>query len=72
MIIRKKPDISHIRVFGSKAYSLVPKQKRKKWDDKAEEGVLVGYDGNTKGYRILDPNTNRVWISRLVRIIESL
>lgn len=22
------------------------------------------------GYRILDPNTNRVWISRSVRIIE--
>lgn len=65
------PDISHIRIFGSKAYSLVPKQKRRKWDDKAEEGVLVGYDGNTKGYRILNPNTDRVWISRSVRIIEN-
>lgn len=66
----EKPNISHIRVFGSKVYSLIPKQKRRKWDDKAEEGVLVGYDGNTKGYRILDPNTNRIWISRSVRIIE--
>jgi len=66
----EKPDINHIRVFGSKVYSLVPKQRRRKWDDKAEEDVLVGYDENTKGYRILDPNTNRVWINRSVRIIE--
>jgi len=38
----ERPDIGHIRVFGSKIYSLVPKQRRRKWDDKAEEGVLVG------------------------------
>jgi len=66
----ERPDIGHIRVFGSKIYSLVPKQRRRKWDDKAEEGVLVGYDGNTKGYRILNPNTNRVWISRSVKVLE--
>ncbi|KYQ53232.1 Copia protein [Trachymyrmex zeteki] len=65
----EKPDVGHIRVFGSKAYSLIPKQRRRKWDDKAEEGVLVRYDGNTKGYRILDPSTNRIWINRSVRII---
>ncbi|KYN16082.1 Copia protein [Trachymyrmex cornetzi] len=59
----EKPDVGHIRVFGSKAYSLISKQRRRKWDDKAEEGVLVGYDGNTKGYRILDLKTSRIWIS---------
>lgn len=43
----EKSAISHIRVFASKVYSLIPKQKRKKWDDKAEKGVLKGgYDGN--------------------------
>ncbi|XP_067216875.1 uncharacterized protein [Linepithema humile] len=47
LFIGEKPDISHIRVFGSKVCSMVPKQKRRKWDDKAE-GVLVGYDGNIK------------------------
>lgn len=67
----QKPDMSYIRVFGSKVFSLIPKQRRRKWDDKAEEGVLVGYDGNTKGYRILDPKTNKIWISRTVQIIET-
>lgn len=70
LFLGSKPDLKHLRVFGSKVFSLIPKQKRKKWDDKAEEGVLVGYDGDTKGYRILNPKTARIWISRSVRIIE--
>uniref|UniRef100_A0A5S6Q1M4 Integrase catalytic domain-containing protein n=1 Tax=Trichuris muris TaxID=70415 RepID=A0A5S6Q1M4_TRIMR len=66
----KRPDLSHIRTFGSKAYSFVPQQKRRKWDDRAMQGILVGYDNATKGYRLLYPVTNRIWISRSVRIIE--
>ncbi|KRX59296.1 Retrovirus-related Pol polyprotein from transposon TNT 1-94 [Trichinella sp. T9] len=45
-----KPNVEHIRIFGSKAYSYIPKQKRRKWDNKAREGVIVGYGGSTKGY----------------------
>jgi len=70
LFLGEKPDLSHIKVFGSKVYSLIPKQRRRKWDDKAKEGVLIGYDGKTKAYRILNPETNQVWISRSVRIIE--
>ncbi|KFD47312.1 hypothetical protein M513_11822 [Trichuris suis] len=32
--------------------------------------MVVGYDDATKGYRILDPETGRTWISRSVKIIE--
>lgn len=38
----------------------IPKQKRVKWDAKAELGILVGYDENVKAYRILFPDTNKV------------
>lgn len=69
LFTREKPDISHIRIFGLKVYSLISKQKRRKWNDKAEESMLVGYR-NTKVYRILDPSTNQIWISRSVKIIE--
>ncbi|KRX63669.1 Copia protein [Trichinella sp. T9] len=65
-----KPNVEHIRIFGSKAYSYIPKQKRRKWDNKAREGVIVGYGGTTKGYRLLNPTTNETWISRSVKIIE--
>ena len=71
LFTREKPDLSHIRIFVSKVFSYIPKQKRKKWDDKAKEGILVGYDGDVKGYRILNPETNKIWVSRSVRIIES-
>ncbi|KFD61465.1 hypothetical protein M514_26361 [Trichuris suis] len=63
-------DLGHIRVFGAKVFSLVAEQKRQKWDDKAVEGMLVGYDDPTKGYRILNPETGRTWVSRSVKIIE--
>lgn len=32
----KQPDIDHFKVFGSKVFTHIPKQKRKKWDSKAE------------------------------------
>ncbi|KRZ49861.1 Retrovirus-related Pol polyprotein from transposon TNT 1-94 [Trichinella nativa] len=65
-----KPNVEHIQIFGSKAYSYIPKQKRRKWDNKAREGVIVGYGGTTKGYGLLNPTTNETWISRSVKIIE--
>jgi hypothetical protein len=66
-----KPDISCIRIFGSKAYSLVPKQVRKKWGDKAMVGVPVSFDTAPKGYQNLDPETKKVW-GRSVHIIENV
>lgn len=37
-----KPNLEHIRVFGSKAYAHIPKEKRTKWDAHTVEGILVG------------------------------
>ncbi|KRY42280.1 Copia protein [Trichinella spiralis] len=65
-----KPNVYHMRIFGSKAYCYIPKQKRRKWVNKAREGVIVGYGGITKGYRLLSPTTNEIWISRSGKIIE--
>ncbi|EZA62197.1 Copia protein [Ooceraea biroi] len=39
----RKPDLKHIRIFESTAYIHVPKQLRKKLDDKAKKMLLVGY-----------------------------
>ena len=48
-----KPDVSHLRVFGSTAYAKLPEQKRQKFDPKSRRGIFVGYEDNTKGYRLL-------------------
>ena len=53
--MKKKPTVSHLRVFGCKAYAHVPKDERGKLDSKAKKCILVGYGEDTKGYRLYDP-----------------
>jgi hypothetical protein len=50
----------------------VPEQVHKKWDGRAMIGVLVGFDTEAKGYRILDPKTNTLWVSSSLCITESV
>ncbi|CAH2109181.1 unnamed protein product [Euphydryas editha] len=66
----KKPDISHLRVFGSTVMVHVPKEKRLKWDKKSVKCILVGYPDNIKGYRIYNPESKLITNSRDVIIIE--
>ncbi|GBP63506.1 hypothetical protein EVAR_49561_1 [Eumeta japonica] len=35
-----KPNLSHVRIFGSKVMMHIPKEKRLKWDEKARELIL--------------------------------
>jgi transposase InsO family protein len=53
MMTGKRPDVGHLRVFGSKAFVHIPKEKRNKLDFKGAPGHMVGYSINSKGYRIL-------------------
>lgn len=39
----RKQALGRVRVFGSTAYAHIPKQFRKKLDDKAKKFILVGY-----------------------------
>lgn len=65
-------NLTHLRVFGCLAYSLVPQQKRQKLDAKAKPYIFVGYGETCKGYRLSDPSDPRVVIySRDVTFIES-
>ena len=41
--IGKKPDISHLKIFGSPVYIHVIKDARKKLEPTAEVGIFVGY-----------------------------
>ena len=52
---KKTPEVSHFRIFGSLAYCRIPEEKRKKLDQTAEKGYLVGYSENAKAYRIYLP-----------------
>lgn len=60
----KEFDISSLnKVFGSKVFAHIPKQKRTKLDIKAKEAIFVGY-AETKGYRVYYNENNSVEIER--------
>ena len=62
----RKPGVSHLRVFGSIAHAHVPDEKRSKLDDKSEKFIFIGYDANSKGYKLYNPETKKTIISRNV------
>ena len=67
----QKPDISNLRAFGSTAYAHIPNELRQKFDEKAEQLVMVGYSLRSKGYRLLDPVTNKIVVRRDVVFNET-
>lgn len=68
---KKKPDVSHLRVFGTTAYRKIPSDLRKKWDPKSRKMVLVGYMDTNKNFRLWDEQKNRVFVVRDVEFDES-
>lgn len=65
-----KPQIGHLKVFGSVGYVHVADQMRTKLEEKSKKMILVGYDNNN--YRMYDPNTKTIKISRNVIFDEHL
>ncbi|MCO5608265.1 hypothetical protein L7F22_062471 [Adiantum nelumboides] len=61
---RKKPDVSHFKVFGCIAYVHVPDELRTKLELKAEKCVFIGYSVEQKGYKCYNPITRQVRVSR--------
>ncbi|MCO5581491.1 hypothetical protein L7F22_035376 [Adiantum nelumboides] len=60
----KKPSVSYLRVFGCLAYAHIPHQLRGKLDDKTVKCIFVGYSSGSKGYRLYNPATNKIFESR--------
>ena len=67
----KKPNVSHLRVFGCNGYVDIPKEDRKKLDAKSKECILLGYAGRCHGYRMYDPISRKIITSRDVKFNEN-
>jgi transposase InsO family protein len=52
LLTGKKPNVSYFRVFGSKCFILVKRGRKTKFAPKAVGGFLLGYDSNTRAYRV--------------------
>ena len=48
----KKCSTKDLKIFGCDAYIHVPKEKRSKLDNKAENYIFIGYKDGMKGYKL--------------------
>ena len=42
----------------------VPNEQKSKLDDKSQKYIFIGYDANSKGYKLYNPNIGKTIISR--------
>jgi hypothetical protein len=63
LLTGKKPNVSYFRVFGSKCFILVKRGRKLNVAPKAVEGFLLGYDSNTRAYRVFNKSTGLVEVS---------
>jgi hypothetical protein len=63
LLTGKKPNVSYFRVFGSKCFILIKRSRKSKFAPKAVEGFLLGYDSNTRAYRVFNKSIGLVEVS---------
>jgi hypothetical protein len=63
LLTGKKPNVSYFRVFGRKCFILIKRGRKSKFAPKVVEGFLLGYDLNTRAYRVFNKSTGLVEVS---------
>ena len=66
----KKPEVSHLKIFGCPMYIHIPKEKRTKLYPLGKKGIFVVYFERSKDYRIYFPGLKKIDISRDVTFDE--
>lgn len=66
-----KPYVDYFRVFGCIAYVHTPDARRTKLDDKSVKCVLLGVTEESKAYRLYNPISKKIVISRDVVFAEN-
>ncbi len=68
--MKKSPDLSYFRIFGSKCWYVIPKHQVQKLDARSKAGIMMGYSSMSKGYKIWDIESSKLVISRDVTFDE--
>jgi len=63
LFIGKKPEVSHLRIFGFLVYVHVPKEKRSKLEPSGKKGIFVSYSDSSKGYRVHFTGLKKIEVS---------
>lgn len=62
--------VKHLRIFGCKAFAQIPMEDRKKLDSKAIKCTFIGYYSSHSAYRLFNPSTHKIFVSRDVKFHE--
>ena len=65
-----KRDVTHFRIFGSKAWARILTEKRKALQPQSQECLFVGYSEDSTGYNLIKLSTNKSFIERCVQFEE--
>jgi hypothetical protein len=69
----KKPDVSHLREFGTPVYVLLQGQKKgPKLQPRSKQQIFVGYDDGSKSVKYFNPETRKVLTSRNYKFLTNL
>jgi hypothetical protein len=60
LLSSNKPNVSYVRVFGSKFYVLLKRFKSSKFAPKVYEDFMLGYDSNSHTYHIFNKDSGCV------------
>ena len=66
-----KPSVSHFWVFGSQAYVHIQKKHQHSFKSKSRKCIFVGYPPDFKGWKVYDPLTHQITVSRDVIFDEN-
>lgn len=61
-----KPELSHIKIFGSICYNYIPAENRKKLETKSTKCLFLGYASTHGSYRLWNLESNKLVIGRNV------
>jgi hypothetical protein len=70
MFSRKKPEVSHLKIFVCPVFVHIPKEKRNKLDPSGKKGIFVGYCEVSKAFRVYIPGHHHIEINRDVTFDE--
>jgi hypothetical protein len=67
-----KPNVDYFKIFGCLAYAHVPKEKRKKLDDRAKKCIFVGYSDEYNSYELYDLISGKFYFGKSVDFVEDV
>ena len=60
----EKPMVEYFQIFGCVAHVHVPDQRRSRLDDKCRKCVFLGVSDESKAWRLYDPVSKKIIISK--------